>query len=65
MARRLANAPDHQRSERSRRERVAPEADQRVHAAASPGPDVKLADMGAGVAKFYKEVVNAGEIMFS
>jgi hypothetical protein len=34
---------------------VTPEGDQRVH----PPPVVNLPDIRSGVAKFYKEVVNA------
>ena len=44
-----------QRREQHRRERMAPEDDQRVMRRAT----VKSADMRRGVAKFYKEVVNA------
>src|SRR5947209_2836621 len=54
----LAEAPEHERGKAARRERVAPEGDQRGQGRTT----VKAADMRMGVAKFYKEVVNAGEM---
>jgi hypothetical protein len=54
VARGIAQAPQCERREQRCCERVAPEADQRVHAP-PPGLDaVKSADISEGVAKFYK-----------
>src|SRR3954452_17825788 len=52
---RFAEPPNHDRGKPGRRERMAPEGDQRVH----PPPSVKSADMRRGVAKLYKELMNA------
>jgi hypothetical protein len=59
LARRFAKPPQQQRSEQHRRERMAPEGDQRFHATFARRSSVKSADMRPGVAKLYKEVVNA------
>ena len=54
LPRHLSEAPQHQRREAGRGERMTPEGDQRVHDAVSPRPIVKSADIGRGVAKLYK-----------
>jgi len=50
-----ADAPDEQRDEHRRRERIAPEGDQAVHG----GRIVNCPDMLGTVAKLYKEMLNA------
>ena len=52
-----AQAPQDDRPEQAGRQRIAPEGDQPAHGRTS----VKSADMSPGVAKLYKQVVNAAE----
>src|SRR5438270_13679522 len=55
-ARGFAEPPDYQRGEAGRCERMTPEGNQRAHL---PPPSVNFTDMSRGVAKLYKDVMNA------